>query len=124
MLAVMFATLFNSYSSVCLRECFFPASLHCKIAKEKKQAFQIAKEKKQALNKRQKKNFNRLHTATGLYDFEIAAILLANTKKSLKFYRFESVHILVSFIDLSFVFVSVWFILLPRLAFFKYVLKF
>ena len=43
------------------------------------------------------------------------AILLANTKKSLKFYRFELARILVSLIGLNFFF---WFVLLPRLALF------
>ena len=48
----------------------------------------------------------------------IVAILLANTKKSLKFYRFELAQTLVAFIDLIFCFACFWFILLPRLALF------
>ena len=49
-----------------------------------------------------KKFLNRLRRATALYDLGIVAILLANTRKSLKFYRFESAQNLVSFIDLNF----------------------
>ena len=50
-----------------------------------------------------------------LYNLEMVAILLANTRKSLKLYCFESDQNLVSFIDMKFFFVF-FFILLPRLA--------
>ena len=40
--------------------------------------------------------------ATALYNLGIVAILLANLRKSLKFYCFESVQDLVSFFDLDF----------------------
>ena len=43
-----------------------------------------------------------MHGATTFYNLEIIAILLVNTKKSLKFCRFGSAQNLVSFIDLNF----------------------
>ena len=58
--------------------------------------------------------------ATAFFNLVIVAILLANPRKSLKFYRFESVQDLLSFINLdffSFSFVLNLFLLL-RLEFF------
>ena len=45
-----------------------------------------------------------LRRAPALYNLGVVAILLASTRKSLKFYHFESAQNLVSFIDLSFFF--------------------
>ena len=50
------------------------------------------------------KKYNCLRGAATLYNLGIFAVLLANTRKSLKFYRFESEQNLVSFIDLNFFF--------------------
>ena len=44
------------------------------------------------------------HRAKALYNLGIVAILLANTRKLLKFYRFESTQDFVFFIDLNFFF--------------------
>ena len=49
-----------------------------------------------------KKFLSCLHRSTALHNLGIVAILLANTRKPLKFYRFELIQILVSFIDLNF----------------------
>ena len=42
------------------------------------------------INYRDDKFFNCLRRATALYNLGLVAILLANTRKPLKFYRFES----------------------------------
>ena len=61
---------------------------------------------------------NCFRKATALYNLIIVEVLFANTRKSQNFYHFDSAQNLVSFIDLNFFFVCVWFILLPRLALF------
>ena len=100
--AAMFVTRFDFYCSVCLSEGFFPAFQHCKIAKEKKQAFLKLNNCKKILN--------CLRRATALYNLRIVAILLTNTRKLLKFYRFESAQNLVSFIDMNLFFVFLVYI--------------
>ena len=62
--------------------------------KEKASCFQVEQLPKILLN--------CLRRAAALYNLGIVAILLANTRKSLKFYRFELAQNLVSFIDLNF----------------------
>ena len=84
-LEAMFVTLFNSYCFVCLSKGFFQL-----LQQEKTSFFK--------LNNCQK--FSQL-----LAQSNGVAILLANTKKSLKFNRFESAQNLVSFTDLNFLFV-------------------
>ena len=46
--------------------------------------------------------FGQNKLLTAFFNLLIVAILLANTRKSLKFYRFESAQDLVSFINLDF----------------------
>ena len=78
-LAAMFVILFNSNCTVFLE--------HRKIAKLKKQPFSSRTTAKKILN--------CWRRATALYNIGIVAILLANTSKSLNFYRFESAQNLV-----------------------------
>ena len=73
---------------------FFLLLQHRKIAKAKKQAFF-------KLNNCQKHS-QLLALSNRALESWIVAILLANTRKSLKFYRFKSAQILVSLISLNF----------------------
>ena len=74
----------------------FPA--FCSIVKLQKRKSKLSTSSTTAEKKKKK---IRLLT---LYNLGIFAVLLANTRKSLKFYRFESEQNLVSFIDLNFFF--------------------
>ena len=89
-LAGKFVTLFNSYCCVCSSEGFFLA-----FAASKKASFFQVKQLP-------KKFLNCLRRATELHNLEIVAILLANIKKSLRFYRFESAQILLIFVWFEF----------------------
>ena len=75
---------------------FFLLLQHRKIAKAKKQAFFKLKNcrKNFSIACAEQQSFIILNS--------LLAILLANTRKSLKFYRFESARILVSLISLNF----------------------
>ena len=76
---------------LCLSKRFFLLFLqHRKIAKAKKQAFLFEQVPKNILAARA--------VDTSLYTLKIVAILLVNARKALKFYRFESVQSLVSFL--------------------------
>ena len=83
----MFTTVFKFYCFVGLSKGFFPTLQHCKIflavvQVEKASFFRTTAEKK---------------SETALHTFAVVAILLANRKKLLKFYRFESVQDLLFF---------------------------
>ena len=94
-LAAMFITLFNFCCSVCLSEGFFRAFTASKYCKREKASFY-------QVEQMPKKFLNYLCRATALYNLGIVVILLANTRKSLKFYCFESAQNLVFFIDSNF----------------------
>ena len=85
----MFATMFNFQCSVDPSTGFFPASPHRKIF------FAVVKLKKASFFRTTTKKQN---SQTALDAFGIVTSLLANRTKSLKFYRFEPVQHLVSFL--------------------------
>ena len=84
-LTTMFEKLFNFQYSVCLRKHFLLPLQHRKIAKAKSEVFLTV------LNDCQKISQFFARRAIAFCNLKIAAILLANTIKSLKFHRFESI---------------------------------
>ena len=90
----MFLKLFNSQCLACLDLRFFAA--FTQIAKAKKQVFTT-------MNAIQRYSQLLAKGAT-VFHIEIAAILLANTKKLRKFHHFEPVQNLLSFFYLKFIF--------------------
>ena len=92
---------------------FFLLLKHRKIAKERKQALRLPK------------NFlNCWHRTTALFSLGIVAILLAHTRNSRKFYRFDSAQNLVSFFNLSFFWFVFGLFCCQGWHSFKFVLKF
>ena len=79
-LATMFVKLFHSQSSVCLSKGFFAAyACILKLQSEKTSFFELSWT-----------TAKNLSVNCTEHNLEILAILLANTKKALKFHRFDS----------------------------------
>ena len=78
---------------------FFLLLQHRKITKAEKQSFFKVK------------RLSKIFFLTALSTLQIVAILLASARNVLKFYCFDSVQSLVSFVDLNFIFfLCFWFI--------------
>ena len=89
----MFETLLNSYYSVCSSEGFFLAFAASQNRKSNKaRFFQV---------EQQPKNFSIACAEQQSFIILNSCNFVANGRKSLKFYRFEAVQILVSLISLN-----------------------